>query len=75
MLFFDKIDVFEGIDANKTSVSKECIICYNQYFLYKGFKFQLDVYNRCHDVLLMSANLDDIAILNIRGADCCCIIN
>ena len=28
MLYFDKIDVSEGIDVNKTSVSNESNICY-----------------------------------------------
>ena len=32
MLYFDRIDVSEGIDDNKTSASKECIICHNLYF-------------------------------------------
>ena len=28
----------------------------------------------CHDVLMMSMNLSNIAILNINSADYCCII-
>ena len=28
MLYFDRIDVSEGIDINKTSASKECDICH-----------------------------------------------
>ena len=28
MLYFDRIDISVGIDANKTSASKECDICY-----------------------------------------------
>ena len=28
MLYYDKIDVFEGIGVNKTSESKECHICH-----------------------------------------------
>ena len=28
MLYFDKIDVSEEIDVNKTSASKECDICH-----------------------------------------------
>ena len=28
MLYFNRIDVFEGIDNNKTSASKEYGICY-----------------------------------------------
>ena len=27
MLYFDRIDVSEGIDVNKTSASKKCNIC------------------------------------------------
>ena len=27
MLYFDRIDVSEGIDINKTSASKKCNIC------------------------------------------------
>ena len=38
------------------------------------FKFQPDVCKECHDVLLMSLNLDDIDILNIYCADSHCII-
>ena len=37
--------------------------------------FQPDVCNGCHDVLLMSIKLNDVAILNIGGVDYCCIIN
>ena len=75
MLYFDRIDVSEGIDVNKTNASKKCDICHYWYFLDKGFKFQLDVCSGCHDVLMTSINLSDIAILNIGGVDYQCIIN
>ena len=74
MLYFDRIDVSEGIDVNKTSASKECDVCHYWYFLNYSFKFQPNVCNRCHDLLMMSVNLSDIAILNIKGSDYCCII-
>ena len=32
-------------------------------------------YNRCHDLLMMSINLIDIAVLNIKGSDYHCIIS
>ena len=38
-------------------------------------KFQPDVCNGYHDVLMMSIILSDIAILNINDADYCCIIS
>ena len=38
-------------------------------FLNKGFKFQTHVCNRCHDLLMMSVNLSDIAvILKVKSA-------
>ena len=33
MLYYDKTDVSEGIDVNKTNESKQCIICHYWYFL------------------------------------------
>ena len=35
MLEYDRRDISEGIDMNKTSSSKECDICYYWYFLNK----------------------------------------
>ena len=80
MLHYDGIEVSEEIDVNKTSESNECDICLYWYFLNKGFEFQPDVCNDfmiswCHDLLIMSMNLSEIAILNIKGADYCCIIS
>ena len=68
MLYSDRID-FKGSAINKTNASKECNICYHWYFLNYSFKFQPNVCNRCHDLLMMSVNLSDIAILNIKGSD------
>ena len=47
---YDRIDVSEGIDVNKTSKSRECDICPYWYFLNKGFSSQPNVCNGCHDV-------------------------
>ena len=75
ILYFDKILVSEGNNVNKTSASKECDICCYWYFLNKSFKFQPYVCNRCHGLLMMSTNLSDTAILNIKGSDYRCIIS
>ena len=75
MLYFDRIDISEGIDVNKTSASKECDICHYWHFLNYRFKFQPNACNRCHDLLMMSMNLNDIAILNIKGSDYSCNIS
>ena len=73
----DRTGVSEGIDVNKLMLSslKECDSCHYWYFLNYSLKFQPNVCNRCHDLLMMSINLRDIAILNIKGSDYHCIIS
>ena len=75
MLYYDRIDVSEWIDVIKANASKGCDICHYWYFLNKGFKFQTYVCNKFHNFLMMSMNLNDIAISNIKGSDYCCIIS
>ena len=75
MMYYDRIDVSGGIVVNKTIASKERDVCHYWYFLNYSFKFQLNVCNRCHSLLMMSINLSDIAILNIKSSDYCCIIS
>ena len=75
MLIYNRINVSDRVDVNKTRKSRECDICQYWYSLDKGFKFQPDVCNGCHDVLMMSMNLSNIAILNIHSADYRCIIS
>ena len=40
MLEYDKIDIFEGIDVNKTDKSKKCMLCCYWYFLNKNFSYE-----------------------------------
>ena len=75
MLYFDRIDVSERSNLNKTSASKECDICHYWYILNYSFKFQSNVCNKCYELLMMSMNLSDIAILNIKGSDYRCIVS
>ena len=62
ILYYDRIEVSEGININKKSASREYIICHYGYFLDKRFKFQ-------------PMNLNNITLLNIHDFDSCCIIN
>ena len=56
MVHYDRIDISERIDIIKTKASKECNICHYWYFLDKEFKFQPNVCNGCH-VLMLSITL------------------
>ena len=75
MIYCNRIGVSEGIDVNKTNASKECNVCHYWYFLNYSFKFQPNVGNRCHGLLVMSINLSNIAISNIKDSDYCSTIS
>ena len=77
-LYYNRIDVSEGLDVNKTRQLKECDIFHYYFSLYslnKGFEFQRHVCNGCKHLLLVSKNLSKSDILKIRSADYCCIIS
>ena len=67
MLEYDKIDVSEGTDANKTNASKECDICHQWCFLNKGFKYEPNLYNGCHDLMQKAMNFNGVAIVSVKG--------
>ena len=78
MLYFNRTDASKGIEINKTRASKDCDICHYWYFVNYSFKFQANFWNSCQDLLVMSKNLNNIAILNIKEfdyLDYCCIIS
>ena len=66
--------VSEGIDTNKTSLSKECMLCQYWYLKDIGFKFEPHVCNKCQDILMTACELKNIVILNVKGVDFRCIL-
>ena len=74
MLQYKKISVSEGIDTNKTSLSKECMICHYWYFRDAGFKFELHACKKCHDILMTAYELKSIAKLNVKNVSFRCIL-
>ena len=69
MLYQNKVNVSEGIDINKSNKSKECVICHYQYFLDLIDTYEPEVCNRCHDILMIPYELENIAILNVECKD------
>ena len=74
MLQYEKIDLSEGIDVNKASGSKECMLCHYWFFKDVGFKFEEHVCNRCNDLLTMAHCLKHIAILRAKRATFRCLL-
>ena len=73
MLQYKRINVSKGINVNKTSASKECILYHYWFFKAVGFKFEEHVCNKCHD-LLMAYGLENKAILRVKGATFRCTL-
>ena len=73
MLYYNKIDVSEGIYINKSNKSKACMICHYWYFKDIGYEFQPYVCNGCHDISMMDCELENITILNVKDVDYRCV--
>ena len=56
-MYYNRIDISEGIDVNKTNESNEFDVFQYWYFLDNSFKFQPDVCNRYDDFLMVPINL------------------
>ena len=74
MLRYQKMDVSEGININKTNASKECELHHYWFFKGVGFKFEEHVCNKCHDLLTIAYSFKDTGILNAKGATFRCIL-
>ena len=67
MLEYDRTDISEGIDINKSSdKSKECHICHYWYFLDKNFRYEPHLCNGCHDLMQKAMSFNDVAIVSIK---------
>ena len=62
MLEYDRIDVSEGIDVNKTNASKECDIYHYWHFKDIGFKYEPYLCNGCHNLMQKAVSLNDVAV-------------
>ena len=67
MLEYDRINISEGIDINKTNVLKECDICHYCYFPDKGFKYEPYLCNGCRDLMQTALNFNGLAIVSVEG--------
>ena len=74
LIQYERIDINEGIDFNKTSKSLECMICHYWYFKDIGFKYQPYVCNGCHDFSMTVQNLSDFFIVTVTKVDYRCYI-
>ena len=67
MLEYERIDISEGIDVNKTSASKECDICHFWYFKDIGFRCEPHLCNGCHNLMQKAMSFNNDAIVYVKG--------
>ena len=63
MLEYDRIDLSEGIDVNKTSNSRECNFYHYIYFLDINFNYQKYLCDGCHDMSMKANSMQNLAIV------------
>ena len=68
MLEYDRIDISEGNDVNKTSLPKECDICRYWYFKDIGFRYEPYLCNGYHDLIQKSMSFNNVAIVYVKGS-------
>ena len=66
MLDYNRIDISEGTDTNKTSSSKECNICHYGYFLDKNFNYEPHLCNGCHDLMSKAMSFNDVILYLLK---------
>ena len=67
MLEYNRIDISEGIDINKTSASKECDICYYWFFKDIGFNSEKYLCDGCQDLMQKAMSFNNVAIVHVKG--------
>ena len=68
MLEYNRTNISEGIDVNKTSFSKECDICHYCYFKNIGFKYESFLCNGCHNLMQKAMSFNNVAIVYVKGS-------
>ena len=67
MLEYNRIDIAEGIDLNKTNKSKECMLCRHWHFLDKNF-YGPYLCDGCYNILQKSIDFKNITHLYVKGS-------
>ena len=70
MLEYDRVDVSEGIDVNKTILTKECELCHYWFFKDVGFKYEKCLCNGSHYLMEKAISYNNIAIVYVKGNAC-----
>ena len=66
MLVYEKIDISDGIDADMSDKSKECMLCHYWHFLEKNFSYGPFLRDGCYNMMQTCSKLKNIAIAHVK---------
>ena len=66
MLEYERIDISEGIDVDKTNKSKECMLCHYWYFFHKNFSYGPCLCDGCYNMTQKSIDFKSTDIVYVK---------
>ena len=66
MIEYERINISEGIDLNKTNKSKECMLCHYWYFLHKNFSYGPYLCDDCYNFSQKSRDLKILLLFILK---------
>ena len=66
MLVYERIDISDGIDVDKSDKSKECMLCHYWYFLDKNFNYGPYLCDKCYNMMQKCNKPKNIAIVHVK---------
>ena len=66
MLEYDRIDISERLDINKTNKSNECKVCHYCCFKDIGLKYEQHLCNGCHSLLPKAISFNNITFVYVK---------
>ena len=68
MLVYEKIDISNGINVDKSDKSKECMLCHYWHFFDKNFSSGPFLCDGCYNMMQKCSKLKNIAIVRVKGS-------
>ena len=65
MLEYDRIDISEGNDVNKSNKSKKCMLCHYWYHLRKNFSYGPFLCDGWYNIMQKFNNFKNIAVVHV----------
>ena len=66
MLVYERINISDGIDVDKSDKSKECMLCHYWYFLDKNFSYGPLLCDGCYNIMQKCSKIKNIAIVPVK---------